>query len=501
MVPRPPFNRLSAITENFNSRGLTFLREGCLQHGWLPLLLAPVLGVALALLIVAGSWGIAIPVVLLVPAVILLVRYPFAVIMVYMLVFPFFSTRIDRYAYYALHGAMIPVILGYVLLSQWLGIRRKEPVRFGPPELAMALFLGLAVGSILLAGSNPRESLEQFYDRLFVPFCVYWLVRLLAPRERDFKRLLWVGAFVVIVQIAIGFLAWKAPGILPGSWLDRVGARTTGTLGSPAAYSTTLMFFSLLLFQQAMQSNSIKLRAVLLSVFALGLYGVFITYSRGSWLAAAVVLLGLVLLYPKVTIRIGGLIVALAFILGNTLLADEVAFATRRLNAEDTASGRVVLVNTGLKMIAAKPLFGWGYDSYDRYDDRFQERVGDIPVAADNTSHNTYVTMAAELGLPGLFLYLFPVAYWLVLSIKAWRRLPQRGFWSRRLLSILWLVIMAHIVVSSFMDMVRFRPFGTTMWWLTLGLIATIVYPLRKPLGSGDPGWNQQATGHARGAE
>jgi hypothetical protein len=37
------------------------------------------------------------------------------------------------------------------------------------------------------------------------------------------------------------------------------------------------------------------------------------------------------------------------------------------------------------------------------------------------------------------------------------------------------------------MDMIRFRPFGTTMWWLALGLIANMVYPLLRLRSPGDP--------------
>jgi O-antigen ligase len=502
MLSRVPFDRLQAVTQTLGGKAMAHLRQGRLLHGWLPLLLGPALGAVMALLIVNGSWELAIPVILLVPAVLLLSRYPFAVIMIYLSLFPFFSTRLDRSVYYVLHGAMFPVTLVYVLLIQGLGMgRRKEPIRIGPSELAMVVFLGLAVGNILLASSNPAESLEMLYDRMVVPFCAYWLVRVLAPGERDLKRLLWVAIFTIIIQVAIGFVAWFRPQALPSQWLGRAGERTTGSFGNAAVYATTLMFLSLLLFHQAMQSGSAKLRTVLLSVFSLGLFGVLFTFSRGSWLAGVAVLLGLVLLYPKATIRLVVLFAMLGFILGNSLLADEVGYAARRLAAEDTAQGRVVLLNTGLGMARAKPLFGWGYDNYDSYDDDFKVPVGDIPVRSDPTSHNTYMTLVIELGLVAFLMYVFPVAYWLGASLKAWGRLPQHGFWSRRLLSMLWLVILAHVIVSNFMDMIRFRPFGTTMWWLTLGLIANMVYPLLRPRGPGDSGDSPYPTGQARTAE
>ena len=50
---------------------------------WLPMLLAVVLSIGLAMLIVDEAWHLAVPVVLLIPAVILFNRYPFIVVVVW----------------------------------------------------------------------------------------------------------------------------------------------------------------------------------------------------------------------------------------------------------------------------------------------------------------------------------------------------------------------------------------------------------------------------------
>jgi O-antigen ligase len=238
-----------------------------------------------------------------------------------------------------------------------------------------------------------------------------------------------------------------------------------------------------LLFQRAMNCRSGRVRAALLSAFSLALFCVLLTFSRGSWLAGVVVLLGLILLYPRATIRLTIILAAPALFVGSSVLANEVAWAWERLNAEGTAQGRIILFNTGIRMAEARPLFGWGYGDYDRYDDQFKTRVADIPVRVDSTSHNTYLTLITELGLVAFLFYTLPLAYWMVASVKVWQRLPRLGFWSQRLLGMLWLVMIAHIIVSNFMDMIRFNQFGTSVWWIVLGFIANIAYPL---LVSGD---------------
>ena len=140
-------------------------------------------------------------------------------------------------------------------------------------------------------------------------------------------------------------------------------------------------------------------------------------------------------------------------------------------------------------MIEARPLRGWGFYEYDRYDFQFYSRVGDIPVTHDGTSHNTYLTIMAELGVVAFTFYVFPVLWWLLLSIKVVRKLPRSGFWSWRLLVVLWFAMLHIFIVSNLMDMIRFHYFGTTLWWMALGFIANIVYPQLKPGDLGLPSW------------
>lgn len=482
MMSQPSRIRWPGLTAILGSDGVAHRGEGrwLTVDRWLPLVLVPVLAASVALSIVSGRLYLLVPLILLVPGVVLLSRHPLAAIVIWILLFPFFVRtpgRAERYVYYVLHRAMIPVTLAHVVLSYGLGVRRrKAPVELGGAEITMLAFLVLAVANILVYSSDADGSLVHLYDRTLVPFCAYWLLRLTAPRQDALQRLVWVALFLVITQAAVGLLGWYWPQVLPPQWLNRLGERTTGTLGNPAVYSTTLILFSLLLFQLAMHCKSGRLRAVLLSVFSVGLFCVFFTFSRGSWLAGAAVLLGLLLVYPREVLSVMVPVATMVLILGGSLLSNEMAWARDRLAAADTAEDRVVLLNTGLSMVKAKPLFGWGYDNYDLYDDQFKTRVWGIPARTESGSHNTYLTILAELGLGGTLIYLFPFWYWLRRTVRVARKLPEEGFWSWRLLVMLWLSIGGHVIAASFMDM-RFHEFGLTLWWMTLGFVASMVSP------------------------
>lgn len=460
--------------------------------GWLPLLLGLVLGTAAAFLIFAQAWIFLLPVALIVPLTILFVRYPFTAVILWLLVFPYVvDVPSLRILYTVLYRAMIPGTLGIVILSDWLRIRKREPVRFGRAELIMLVFLGLGVANIILLSPERLASLIHFYDRLFVPFCMYCLVRLSAPSEQDMRHLLWVAFITIIIQACIGFLSVFTPEKLPEYWLRQGGERTMGSLGNPAVYTSTLLFLSLLLFQYAMQGKSRLLRPIFILTFGLTCLCVFLSFSRGSWLGGLILLVGLIFVYPKV-LRYVTAFLLLFVLLGGSIFARQIAFAWERLNTVETAEERILGDARSLGMIQAKPLTGWGYDTYDLYDDQFRTRVGNLSGNQKVTSHNTYLSVMAEQGVPALLLYLFPTLWWLLLTLKVWRRMPKKGFMSWPLLALLWLLILDHFVVSNFMDMIRFNLFGTTIYWMALGIIASMVYPY---LESGDiaaPKWTLQ---------
>jgi O-antigen ligase len=490
--------RKSFWVEVFGDRGPQYFWEARFLPRWLPIILGVILGIASAILIVNGAVHFLIPLVLAVPLLILFNRYPFVAIILWMLLFPYFvrePSAAGRYIYWMLHRAMIPATLGIVLLSHWLGIRKRPMVQFGRAELATLAFLILTVINIyLLNVTGVEKILIQFYDRLFVPICLYWLVRMIAPNRKDLRRFLWVAFFTVLAQCIIGLVSWFMPSMLPPQWItDKVGVRTVGTFGNPAVYTSTLMFLSLLLFQYGMHCKSRWLRGFIILTFGLAIFCVFFSFSRGSWLGGVLVVLGLMFLYPKLTLRLSAIVLAVTLVLGQSVLAREIAFSYDRLQHEDSADGRIVGNAASIRMIQERFWYGWGYGNYDLYNRQFLDRVGDISsVDHEATSHNSFLSMAAELGVPLLLLYMFPVVWWLLLSIKVWRRMPQTGFWSSTLLAMMWLFMLDWFAVANFMDMMRLNLFGTSMWWLGLGFIANMVYPYLKTSDMGVPTWISQ---------
>jgi O-antigen ligase len=330
------------------------------------------------------------------------------------------------------------------------------------------------------SGNTPY--IYTLYDQSFVPFCLYWWIRFSVPNEQDLKRLIPLAFFLVIFEVGVGFISWLRPEMLPRVWVGTTSGRTIGTLSFVHAYSLTIIFFTLLLFQAAMNQKSTITRVIMLVTVGIGITGVFLSFSRGVWLAGVAVWVGLLYLYRKHILRLTILLLIIISIFGSTVLYKEMVYAKERLNSEQTALVRFVIWDAGMQMIKLKPIWGWGYGDYKLYAGQFQRILFSTEATKQHASHNTFISFAAELGVPGLLLYLFPAVWCLGLSLKKWRYLPQTGFWSRKLLLIFWLFLLAYCIVIFFSD-IRTSTYGLSLWWMVLGWIAVMVDPFHSLTG------------------
>jgi len=170
----------------------------------------------------------------------------------------------------------------------------------------------------------------------------------------------------------------------------------------------------------------------------------------------------------------GTTLVVVAAMVGGVFGATQEILATRLISehSTETALSRLPVIVASLRMIEARPLIGWGYENFDVYDQSFTGSIKGLYVPdKDHASHNMFLTLGAEGGLTGLFLYLGPAIWWLAKSNSGVRNLPDEGFRSKKFVWMLWLALAAQITAFNFSN--NRVAFGLGVWWLTIGLLAT----------------------------
>jgi O-antigen ligase len=226
-----------------------------------------------------------------------------------------------------------------------------------------------------------------------------------------------------------------------------------------------------------MKQKAEWLRVLYISAFALALFGLFLSFSRAAWIAGGLVIIGLFFLYPHFMVRFSLIsIPVVALLLASAPFTGLAAWAGERLyseEAQESALSRLPVYQASFEMLVARPVLGWGYENFNEYDWQFYRRVGDFVNPDKNrSSHNFYLTLLAEQGLIGFFLFMIPFFACITQTLKILRK-PPREKWDHRLLAVLWLFIMAYIIINSFQSMRIVFCLG--LWWITLALMDNIV--------------------------
>ncbi|HEX6655201.1 MAG TPA: O-antigen ligase family protein [Candidatus Limnocylindria bacterium] len=415
-----------------------------------------------------------------VPAVIFILNYPFGTLLVWAAVLPFFlelTSDITAEAspqFWVLHRLMLPGMLVVVMIFGALGYRRVT-FKLHWYDAAIAAFIAIGVVNILVFAVNPNRMLISFYDKVAVPLVLFWLVRAIGIRREDIGRLVALGVGVIGIQVAVATLSWAAPSVLPSGWIGRAGDRAAGTFGGPAPLSITVVLFGLLAVYWAATKRPGMGRVVLVLAATWALFGAFITMSRGSWVGAGAAFLGLVVIYPKAVIRVAIVGLVMGAVLAAGPLQDVFAFAASRVSDESTIDSRIVTNDAAVRIIETWPLTGVGFGNFERYDEEFKQSSNTVALKLGGSAHNTYLNMAAEMGLPATALYFVPPLVLLLLTLARRRELMRRTNLGWPLVAVLWLALLDQFLVSNFLEMLHAFSWGTSLWWLTLGLIATVL--------------------------
>lgn len=244
--------------------------------------------------------------------------------------------------------------------------------------------------------------------------------------------------------------------------------RAYGTLGSPN-YAASYLGFVLpliagVLFTQL--HRGYKAMAVL----AIGLGGIALvaTFSRGGWIATAValIILGAVALWRRwlsvatpFLALIAGLLLALFF---------QDLIITRITTSDGgSAQSRIPLMKLAMNMIHDHPLLGVGANNFATVMNNYV--TADLIGEWLYTVHNAYLRVWAEIGIGGLFAYLWI----LVATLRYGWRCGQSA---DPILAPLAVGLMAGVgghMVQLFVDVFNCRPI-VQLLWLSSGFLAAM---------------------------
>ena len=342
-------------------------------------------------------------------------------------------------------GAMAALNLTNLLfvtaLIAWLFacISRGRPLfEFHPLHIPVALFAAWGCLSYLLLALGPQappgyasdnlNDLKRWLDPLLIYFLFFHGVR----RGEVWRNV--VGIVMVVVAVVAAMAVYDYMQVSEGISLEK--ARIGGVIGQPNLLGAFFVYYMFLYASHWLENLRRRGAWLFLVPFALCFRGIMVTFSRGTYLAFALGVLGLAL-FKKRSLGLG-VAAALALAALNPWLLPagvryriETTFQTRseplgeyggvalQEDLDESSAGRLVIWRGALEMIKANPLAGVGFG---RFPDTITD-YADLDRSVD--AHNAYLITAAELGLPGLLLLLANFTFLFWIASRVYRRHPD----------------------------------------------------------------------------
>jgi hypothetical protein len=362
-----------------------------------------------------------------------------------------------------------PLILIVRLL---LGAGRMPRLWF--VDVLPAVFLGFAFASVLVfkspLASPQHSSAKSVYIALGEAVLAYYFLLFLKPSARFPMKvsaaLIWSGIPISILTIVDGVTRWNL-------WHNVVSDfngtlwRAVSTFTSPEEVGTflgaVLAFAVAILLWDGPRSLKIP-SAVLIAVALPALY---FTYTRGPILAIGVVVVAMILSARRARL-VGtvGLVVAAVLVAASWGFITSTAIYKDRFGVTQTATPRVALSQVALDLFWQRPLFGHGYSTFDQAKLNVPVPPGAAEFVDTLTSHDTFLTVLAEMGIVGVALLVVP---WIVISWRALLAARRGGIPS-------WLVggcvgaVVSFAIAATTFD-ARFFPLVMAIPWIALGLV------------------------------
>jgi putative inorganic carbon (hco3(-)) transporter len=294
-------------------------------------------------------------------------------------------------------------------------------------HLLLAATVLYATASAAAAGTLGSENtIFDLLDRLgAIPFLMLLIAPAVfaGPHERDLLlgTLVGLGAYLGIMAVfeTIGPHSLVFPRYILAS--DALGPVTQagGPFREPISEGFACFACGTAAAIACWKWRARRLRYLAGGVLALSALGAFLTLERGVWIAAAAGVAAAAVAAPALRRRLLPAVVVCGLVIGGALIAfpSLAGHASERAADQTSVWDRQNQTATAMRMIQARPLFGFGWDNYENVSLGYFRQAPGYPMTGFSDSnvplplHDTYLSNAVELGLVGLVLWIACLAW------------------------------------------------------------------------------------------
>lgn len=321
------------------------------------------------------------------------------------------------------------VIVGVLaaLILRAPGTRGRPAIKVRPVHLLLSLLIFYALASAAAVGTiGSKTAAFALLDRLgIIPFVMLLVAPVIfhGPRERQMLlvTLVGLGAYLGLTAIfeSLGPHALVFPHYIVTSDATLPGERASGPFRSSVAEGFATFSCGVAAVIAFLQWSGQRKRYIAGAVVVVSTLGCFMTLERGVWIATAAGALGAGLATGQARRwLIPGALGCAVLVGGALFLSPALASkASARVSDERSVWDRQNQTSAAVRMIAAKPLFGFGWGRFVSDSLPYFRQAPNYPMSGYPTSenalplHDSYLSYAVELGLVGALLW-FAAIFW-----------------------------------------------------------------------------------------
>ena len=307
-----------------------------------------------------------------------------------------------------------------------------------PTSLNFPLLLFFIIGLIsLILGSYQLiniegESIVLTYWRWITPMLMYIIV---VNNIRDKDTIKKAFKIILITTIAVALITLKQYldlGVI-STWEK---ARISGIAGNPNALGAFMSQFGPLFLGLFVYEGRRMRSLIYLIPFVICGRATHVTFSRGSWLAFGVAsfVVALFSRSKKLIFLVLLFVVILAikpdYIPDSIRARFDMTFTKKDSyieqpfedTLEKSAADRIIIWKGAMNMIKTHPFLGIGYGSFPYFIMQYSE------IDAERDAHNTYLRIAAEMGIPALLIFISLLVVIFINTLWVFRNTSDKFF-------------------------------------------------------------------------
>jgi len=241
---------------------------------------------------------------------------------------------------------------------------------------------------------DPVKAVKYYTGTMLLPFFIFILFRNMRIDEktltRFFDSMLISGAVIGMYSVYIFFsYNMRSDMRVPSFWND---------FNMVSMYLMVLFMFNLSFLIKNRHSDKIFFYLFTITFI---LFGIYLTKTRGVWLAMIISIAVFFIRKPKIIIPVFLFFGVMVLFFFNII--EERFLSVVNFDQDKSSLGRLQAWYSTVLIILKNPFFGYGFDTYYLYKyDVFSYYIVDVP-----HPHNTYLRAIQESGLIGAVIYFF----------------------------------------------------------------------------------------------